>query len=87
VDADLMRRAREPMLESFDNALKTNQGWMTLVDRAQTEADRIERHVHARERLSAVTAAQVQAAARLYLTAERAVEVTALPEGAAVAKP
>lgn len=80
VDADLMRRAREPLLESFDNALKTNQGWMTLVDRAQTEADRIERQVHARERLSAVTAADVQAAARKYLTAERAVEVTVLPE-------
>ncbi|MGN6357913.1 MAG: M16 family metallopeptidase [Novosphingobium sp.] len=82
VDADLMRRAREPMLESFDNALKTNQGWLTLVDRAQTEADRIERHVRARERLSAVTAAQVEAAARKYLTADRAVEVTVLPASA-----
>jgi zinc protease len=82
VDADLMRRAREPMLESFDNALKTNKGWITLVDRAQTEADRIERHVKARGRLSAVTAAQVRDAARKYLTPDRAVEVTALPERA-----
>lgn len=87
VDADLMRRAREPMLESFDNALKTNQGWMTLVDRAQTEADRIERHVHVRERLSAVTAAQVRDAARKYLTPDHAVEVTALPEAVAPPKP
>lgn len=87
VDADLMRRAREPLLESYDNTLKTNQSWMTLVDRAQTEADRIERHVKARGRLAAVTVADVQAAARKYLAAGRAVEVTALPEGIDVPKP
>lgn len=86
VDADLMRRAREPLLESFDNALKTNQGWMTLVDRAQTEADRLERQVHARDRLSAVTATQVQAAARQYLAADRGVDVTVLPQAAIPAK-
>jgi zinc protease len=82
LDPDIIQRAREPLLESFDNQLKTNFGWMTLVDRAQTEADRIERQVKARERLSAVTAAQVQAAARQYLTPGGAVEVVVLPEPA-----
>jgi zinc protease len=81
-DADLVRRAREPLLESFANALKTNGGWIQLVDRAQTEADRIERQVHAAERLAAVTPEEVQAAARKYLTPDRAVEVLVLPEGA-----
>lgn len=87
VDPDLMRRAREPLLESFDNQLKTNFGWMSLVDRAQTEADRIERQVKVHERLAAVTAADVQAAAKRYLTAERAVEVTVLPNGVEPPKP
>lgn len=81
IDPDLVHRARGPLLETFANALKTNAGWMSLVDRAQTEADRIERHVRAAERLSAVTAEQVQAAARKYLAPDRAVEVLVLPEG------
>ncbi|MFT4026660.1 MAG: insulinase family protein [Novosphingobium sp.] len=87
LDPDIIQRAREPLLESFDNQLKTNFGWMTLVDRAQTEADRIERQVKAGERLQAVTAADIQAAARKYLTAARGVEITVLPEPAAPAKP
>jgi zinc protease len=87
VDPDTIQRAREPLLESFDNQLKTNFGWMTLVNRAQTKADRIERQVKVSERLSAVTAADIQAAARRYLTADRAVEVTVLPEGVEAGKP
>ena len=43
--------------ESFDNLLKTNPGWLAYVDRAQTEADRIDRYAKAKERLSAITAA------------------------------
>lgn len=86
LDPDIIRRAREPLLESFDNQLKTNFGWITLVDRAQTEADRIERQVRARERLQAVTAADIQAAARKYLTTARAVEVTVLPKAAVTPK-
>lgn len=87
LDPDTLQRAREPLLDSFDNQLKTNFGWMTLVDRAQTEADRIERQVNVRTRLLAVTAADVQAAARKYLASDRAVEVTVLPETATAPKP
>jgi zinc protease len=83
LDPDTLQRAREPLLESFENQLKTNFGWMTLVDRAQTEAGRIERQVNVRARLLAVTAADIQAAARQYLTPDRAVEVTVMPEVAA----
>ena len=79
VSADILQRARQPLLENYDNALKNNRGWMGLVDRAQTEADRIERFQQAKQRLSALTAADVQAMARRYLTAAGAVEVTVLP--------
>ena len=82
ITPDLLLRARQPVLESYDNALKSNRGWLSLVDRAQTEADRIDRFVKFRERLAALTAADVEAAARRYLTPGGAVEITVLPEGA-----
>jgi zinc protease len=82
VSADVIQRAREPMLEALDNALKTNRSWLSLVDRAQTEADRIDRQLKARERLSELTAADVQAIARQYLVPDHAVEVDVIPEGA-----
>ena len=84
VSPDVLQRAREPLLEALDNALKTNRSWLTLVDRAQTQAERIDRQLKARERLAALTAADVQDMARLYLTPDRAVEVDVVPEGAAV---
>ena len=83
VSPDTLQRAREPMLEALDNDLKSNRSWLSLVDRAQTQPDRIDRQLKARARLSALTAADVQAMARTYLTPDRAVEVDVLPEGAA----
>ena len=81
VSDDVLLRARAPLLESYDNALKSNSGWLAFADRAQTEPDRIERFVHGRERLQAVTAKDLQALALRYLTADGAVEVMVLPEG------
>ncbi|MES2300458.1 MAG: insulinase family protein, partial [Pseudomonadota bacterium] len=84
VDADTLQRARAPMLERIDNALKSNGGWMNLAERAQTEPDRLTRARSARARLESVTAADLQAMAKRYLAPEKAVEVLVLPEGAAV---
>ena len=81
VSEDVLKRAREPMLESYDNALKTNAGWMTFIDRAQTEPDDIARFTKSKAVLQAITPADLQAAARKYLTADGAVEVNVLPEG------
>ena len=81
VSADVLLRAREPVLEGIDNALKTNAGWLTYVDRAQTEPDRIERHLRARDLLKAITPADIMALARKYLTATGAVEFNVLPDG------
>jgi zinc protease len=82
VNDDILQRARAPMLETLDNALKTNAGWLSLVDRAQSEADRIDRYLEAKARLSALTAADVQAMAQRYLDPAKAVQVVVLPEGA-----
>jgi zinc protease len=81
ISADILRRAREPLLEAFDNALKTNRSWLGLVDRAQTEADRIDRQLKARQRLEALDAQDVAAIARRYLAPDKGVEIDVLPVG------
>jgi zinc protease len=69
------------MFEMIDNALKSNRGWLNIVDRAQTEPDRLERQLRAREWLAGITAADLQALARSYLTDGGAVEIRVLPDG------
>ncbi|HEX4846570.1 MAG TPA: insulinase family protein, partial [Novosphingobium sp.] len=81
VSQDELTRARAPMIENMDNMLKSNAGWMTLVDRAQSEPEQIDRFLKTKELLNAITPAQLQAAARRYLTEGGAVEVNVLPEG------
>ena len=81
VSIDLLQRARQPMLEAQDNALKSNRGWLTLVDRAQTEPERLARHLAARQHLLAVTPERMQALVRRYLAMADALEILVLPEG------
>ncbi|WP_421849113.1 M16 family metallopeptidase [Novosphingobium sp.] len=82
VDPDILTRARAPMRERLANMLKTNAGWLALTERAQSQPDRIERYQKARERLDAVTPADLQALARRYLAPDQAVIALVLPEGA-----
>jgi zinc protease len=86
VSADLLTRARQPMLEAHDNALKSNSGWLSLVDRAQTEPDRIDRYLKAGDRLMVLTPLDVQLMALRYLGPRDSVEVLVLPEGVEVPK-
>lgn len=81
VSEDVLLRAREPVVEALDNLLKSNAGWLTFVDRAQTEPDRIDRHARSKELLKAITPADIQAMARQYLAPAQAVEIDVLPEG------
>ncbi len=87
VDADVLARARAPMREQLDNLLKTNAGWLALTERAQSQPDRIERYQQARQRLDAITGADLQALARRYLAPEQAVVALVLPEGAPAPAP
>lgn len=82
VTADLLLRARAPMLEAYDNALKTNGGWMNLVRRAQRKPERVGRFVQGKELLAGLTVADVQATAAKYLKPEERLEIVVLPEGA-----
>jgi zinc protease len=83
IDDDTLLRARRPLLESYDNALKTNAGWMNIADRAQSEPERIERFARAKERLTALSAADLQAMAARYLKPEERLEIVVLPRGTA----
>ncbi|WP_394731063.1 M16 family metallopeptidase [Altererythrobacter sp. GH1-8] len=83
VDQDLLDRARQPLLESYDNLLKSLGGWMTLADRAQSEADRLERFQLAPGVLKSITPEELYQTAQSYLAPDAAVEVVVLPQTAA----
>ena len=83
VSADELTRALAPLGEQNTNLLKTNAGWINLVDRAQSQADLIERYARFQERLKAVTAKDVQALAQRYLVPGKAVQLIVLPKGPA----
>ncbi|MBT2134389.1 insulinase family protein [Croceibacterium sp. LX-88] len=80
VDDDTLLRARKPLLEAYDNALKTNAGWMNLAYRAQSKAERIERFTMGKDRLAALTPADVQEMAAKYLQPDQRLEILVLPK-------
>ncbi|WP_338240703.1 M16 family metallopeptidase [Aurantiacibacter hainanensis] len=79
LEEDVLLRARQPLLEAYDNALDTNTGWMSLADRAQTEPERIDRFLAGAERIRAITPADVRAVAQRYLDPAQRLEVVVLP--------
>ena len=81
LDQDTLDRARQPLLENHDNLLKSLGGWMTLADRAQSEADRLDRHFASPAILKAATPADMIELAQEYLAPESAVELSVVPEG------
>nr|WP_166179111.1 M16 family metallopeptidase [Altererythrobacter segetis] len=80
VDADTLLRARQPLLEAYDNALKTNAGWLSLADDAQREPDQIARFVAAKAKLAAITPEELQAIAAKYLKPAERLEIDVLPK-------
>jgi zinc protease len=80
VDADTLLRARQPLLEAYDNALKTNGGWMAYAAQAQREPDYIVRFTEGKAKAEAITAADLQAIAAKYLKPDQRLEVDVLPK-------
>ncbi|MCH2487747.1 MAG: insulinase family protein, partial [Erythrobacter sp.] len=79
-DADMVERARRPLLEGLANRFKTNTGWMAFTARAQSEEETIERMLLAPERQQAISPAELQALAARYLDPAEAVAIEVLPE-------
>jgi zinc protease len=80
VGADTLERARRPLLESYDNALKGNGGWMRLAARAQSEAFRIDRFLRARDVIEGITSPELKETAARYLAPGSAVVILARPD-------
>ncbi|MCR2835043.1 M16 family metallopeptidase [Parerythrobacter lacustris] len=78
-DPDTLERARRPLLEQFDNALKSNGGWLSLVDRAQSKPHEIDRFLAGKDGTLRVTPEMIRAAAESFLTNDGAVEIRVLP--------
>ena len=70
VTADLLARARNPIMESIAKTLRENGYWMGYVDEAQTRADRLDRIRQRKAIYEAITPADLQNLARTYLTDE-----------------
>ncbi len=83
IDPDLIDRARQPILEAYDNALKSLGGWMNLAAQAQSRPDRLERWFAGPDTLREIKPDDLQTMARRYLDPEDAVEFLVLPEGSA----
>jgi len=80
---DMIERARRPVLEQYDNALKDLGGWIGLAARAQSDPERIDRWLAAPDLIRAITPQDLQATAARWLAEGAAVEVAVVPEAAA----
>lgn len=80
VDDDTLLRARQPMIEAYDNALKANRGYIGLVDQAQSDPDSIDRFLAGPGILKSLTSEDIRAAAARYLDPAQRLEAVVLPE-------
>ncbi len=83
VSADLLERARRPLLERVALNRRENGWWLGVAGESQLRADRVDRARTIEARLRAVTPAMLQAAARQYLVADKALRVSILPRAGA----
>ncbi len=79
ISEDLLLRARKPILEGFEKSERENGGWISPVSIAQSKPARLDRRRNRRALLSAVTPADLQAAAQQYLTDTALLEVRIVP--------
>ena len=80
VDADLLDRARAPLLERIALSRRENGWWLRAIDEAQLRAERLDRVRSYEDRIRAVTPAMLQEAARRYLDPDEALRIRILHE-------
>ena len=82
VDADLLGRARRPLVEAMVKARRENSYWLNYVAEATTHADRLDRSRNGIAEVEAATPAELQALARRYLVEDRALVIKAVSDKA-----
>ncbi len=75
VSEDVLLRARKPILEAIEKSERENGAWLGLVSVAQSRPERLDRRRKRLALVSAVTPADLQAAAQQYLTDKALLEV------------
>ena len=85
IDADVLARARNPNLERIDLQQRENGYWLDLVDEAQSDPARLQRHRQRKQVYLAMTAAEIQALARRYLAPEKMLAVRIVSDSVAIA--
>ncbi len=75
VSDDVMLRARKPILEGLTKAERENGSWIGWASIAQSKPDRLDRKRKYRALLEGVTAADIQAAAKQYLSDSNMLEI------------
>lgn len=79
ISEDEMLRARQPILESIEEARETNPWWLRVLSRAQREPDRLDEIRSMMEDYRTIGADEIAEAAARYLQPDRAFRVTILP--------
>jgi zinc protease len=88
IDADELRRALQPRLESIQRQRNLNLWWVNALARIQTRPEVAGSIETMLADYSAITPADLQAAARQYLAANRAIRLVIVPrEGSAAPAP
>src|SRR3546814_9149496 len=82
VDADLLDRARRPLVESMTKARRENAYWLKYVAEATTHPDRLDRSRNAIAEVEAATPADLQGLARRYLRDDQALVIEAVSDKA-----
>jgi len=83
VTEDEIQRARRPRIEALQKAKETNGYWLGSLGGAQTDVRKLDAVRNAIPGLEKVTAADIKQAAGMYIKAEKAWKVIAVPEIAA----
>lgn len=79
ISADLLKRAREPIIAAFDRADKQNSGWVALAVDAQSRPEVLDRRRKRDALLTTITPADIQAAAKQYLVDGKSAEIRVVP--------
>ncbi|HWW55639.1 MAG TPA: insulinase family protein [Sphingopyxis sp.] len=83
VDADLLDRARKPLVEAMTKSRRENSYWLNYVAEAASHADRLDRSRKGIGEVEATTPADLQALARRYLVDDKALVIKAVSDKAA----
>jgi zinc protease len=83
VDADLLDRARKPLVEAMTKARRENSYWLNYVAEAASHTDRLDRSRKSIGDVEAATPADLQALARRYLVDDKALVIKAVSDKAA----